>query len=181
MTVQSLLLSHPARALAGTDLRIRLPLDRTLLNKLLEQRPADGPLDQLYLDPDPGNQVHVHIAVDAPIIGTVERRITLMPGAAVSFPDQPWLQFDIVSGLKFLDKPLIKLLSGQLEARLPKGVELTTSYLRFHLPALLTAAGRQALVPLIRELRVTSEDNKLVLDLRLVSEGLIDKTKVSGV
>ena len=164
---RELLLTAPGAALAGTDLRLRLPVDRTLLNKILAARPDDTPLEQLYADPDPGNQLHVHLAADAPIIGTVERRITLMPGPAVSFPDQPWLHFDIVDGFKFLDKPLIKLLGGQLEERLPRGVELTTKYLRLHLPALLTAAGRQALVPLIHRLRLTSEDNKLVIDLHL--------------
>ena len=170
MTAREYLLSQPAAALAGTDLTLRLPLDRTLINTALAQRPPDTPLEQLYVDPDPGNQLHVHLAADAPLIGMVERRITLMPGPPVSFPDQPWLQFDIVDGFRFLDKPLIKLLSGQLEERLPRGVELTTKYLRLHLPALLTAAGHQPLVPLIRHLRLVSENDKLVVELRLIAE-----------
>lgn len=164
--VQSLL-AQPAAALGGTDLSITLPLTRTLVNEVLEARPAGTPVRELYIDPEAGNFFHVHLTATAPVVGSVSRRITLVPGPPVSFPDQPWLHFKITDGLKFFDKPLINLMRGQIEARLPKGIELTSDYLRIHLPALMTKAGYRSLVPLLRELRLTSEANRLVLSIRI--------------
>lgn len=161
---------HPTEALAGTDFILRLALDRQLLNLALDQRPPDTPVEELYLDPEPGGIVRVHLAARAPVIGRVERRISLRPTTAVSFPDQPWLTLAIVDGLKFLDKPLINLMRGQLEKRLPRGVELTTDHLRLHVPALLTAAGRQAFVPLLRLLEFRTEANRLLLHLHLKAQ-----------
>lgn len=170
MTAPEFALRNPSTALAGTDLRIHLPLDRALVNKLLAERPSGTPVRELYLDPDPNGQLHVHIGIDVPVVGRQERRLTLVPGPAVRFPEQPWLEFAITDGFRFLDKPLIGLLRGQLEKRLPRGVEFSADALRLHVPALLTGAGRQELSPLIQELRVTSADNRLVLDLHLSSK-----------
>ncbi|PHK98940.1 hypothetical protein CGL56_05625 [Neolewinella marina] len=160
----------PAAALAGTDLRISLPLTRSLLNEVLAARPPDTPVQQLLIDPESGNRFRVHLTAHAPVVGSVTRRITFVPGPAVAFPDQPWLRFDIVDGLGFLDRSLISLLQGQIEARLPQGVELTSKYLRLHVPALLTHLGYQQLVPLIRELDLHSEANRLILQLHLKTD-----------
>ncbi|MBB4078731.1 hypothetical protein GGR28_001344 [Lewinella aquimaris] len=161
------LLRNPSAALADTDLKITLPLTRALLNEVLAARPAGTPIRELYIDPEAGNRFRVHLSANAPVIGTVSRQLMLVPGPAVSFPDQPWLSFDIVSGLKFLDKPLINLVQGQIESRLPKGVDVSSSYVRIHVPALMTHLGYQQLVPLINKLQVTSEANRLILSLHL--------------
>lgn len=121
------------------------------------------------LDPDEGNLAHLHLEVKAPVIGSVRRRLTLRPAGAVSFPDQPWLQIDITDGFRLLDKPIISLMQGQITEKLPRGIELTSGYLRLHVPALLTAAGYQALVPLIKRLQLTSKANQLVLTLHLLA------------
>ena len=163
------LLKSPAGHLAGTDLHLRLPLGRALLNEVLAARPADTPVEELYVDPDPGNQLHLHLAATAPVVGLVKRRITFVPGPPVTFPDQPWLHLDIIDGFKFLDKPLIRLLGGQIEERMPKGVEFTSKYLRLHVPALLTKAGYQQFVPLLRKVELKSEDNFLVVNVNFRS------------
>ncbi|MEL7162257.1 MAG: hypothetical protein AAFN92_15985 [Bacteroidota bacterium] len=163
------LLDNPRGHLAGTDAKLTLPLGRTLLNEILAARPDDVPVEELLLDPDRGNLFHLHLAVKAPVVGQVKRRITFRPGAAVSFPDQPWLQLDITDGFGFLDKPILKLMQGQLAQRLPKGVELTSDHLRLHVPALLTAAGYQQLVPLIKHLQLQSVANRLVLFVRITA------------
>ncbi|MCP9236596.1 hypothetical protein [Lewinella sp. JB7] len=165
-TLQTLL-REPAAALAGTDLSLTLPLTRALLNEVLAARPAGTPIRELYVDPEANNRCRVHLAADAPVIGTVSRQLMLVPGAAVTFPDQPWLRFDIESGLKFLDKPLINLVQGQIESRLPRGVDVSSDYVRIHMPALLTHLGYQQLVPLIHQLRISSEANRLLLHLHL--------------
>ena len=163
-------LGDPGGSFAGTDLRITLPLTRTLLNEVLAARPAGTPIQELYIDPEVGNRFRVHLSANAPVIGRVSRRITLVPGPPVSFPEQPWLRFDITDGLKFLDKPLINLVQGQVERRLPRGVDVNSSYVRIHVPALLTHLGYQQLVPLIKELRLTSEANRLLLQLHLLAD-----------
>lgn len=161
----AVLLADPGRHLAGTDLRVHLPIGRALLNEILAARPADTPVEELYADPDEDNRLHLHLTATAPVVGRVRRRITFVPGPAVSFPDQPWLHLSIADGFKFFDKPLIGLMQGQIEQRLPEGVEFTAQHLRLHLPALLRRAGYQALVPLIHRLQLRSEPNQLILDL----------------
>ncbi|WP_116125671.1 hypothetical protein [Lewinella sp. IMCC34183] len=163
-------LDNPSAALAGTDLRITLPLTRALLNELLAARPANTPVRELLIDPNARNCFRVFVKAQAPVLGTVSRQILFAPGLPVSFPDQPWLRFDIKDGLGFLDRSLISLLQGMIESKLPKGVELTSNYLRLHVPALMTDLGYQQLVPLVQLLSVKSEANRLILDLHLKAE-----------
>ena len=163
------ILDNPAAHIGGTDATLDLVLDRTLLNEMLAARPANTPVEELLLDPEAGNLVNLHLQVQAPVVGNVRRKITLRPGAAVSFPDQPWLQLDITAGFRLFDKPIIKLMQRQIADKLPKGVELTSSHLRLHIPALLTSAGYQKIVPLIKELRLISLANRLVVRLRVVA------------
>jgi hypothetical protein len=162
-------IADPAASFGGTDLQITLPLGRALLNEVLAARPAGTPIQELYLDPEANNRFRVFLAADAKVLGTVTRRVLLAPGPAVRFPDQPWLRFDIIDGLKFLDKPLINLVQGQLEKRLPRGVDVNSRHIRIHVPALLTHLGYQQLVPLIQRLQVVSEANRLVLHLHLIA------------
>jgi len=163
-------LKDPHQYLGGTDLKITLPVSRTLLNEVLAARPADVPVNELLIDPEAGNSFNLHLDVKAPLIGSVKRKITFEPGPAVTFPGQPWLHFEITDGFRLLDKPIIKLMQGQIADRLPKGIELTSDHLRLHVPALLTSAGYQTLVPLIKSLRLTSEANALVLNVQFVAE-----------
>ncbi len=167
------LLKDPGGYLEGTDLQITLPLTRALLNEVLAARPAHTPVKELYLDPEENNRFRVHLAANAPVLGTVSRRITLVPGPAVTFPAQPWLTFSIVDGLKFLDKPLINLLQGQVEARLPSGIVINSKFIRIHLPALMTYLGYQQLVPLLHSLRVSSEANRLLLHVHLRADSTL--------
>ncbi|TXF83694.1 hypothetical protein FUA23_21470 [Neolewinella aurantiaca] len=161
------ILENPEVHIGGTDATIDLNLGRAFLNEILAARPPDTPVEELLLDPEAGNLVNLHLQVQAPVVGNVRRKITLRPGPAVSFPDQPWLQFDITDGFKLFDKPIIKLMQRQIADKLPRGVELTSDHLRLHVPALLTSAGHQKLVPLIKELRLTSQPNQLVVRLRI--------------
>ncbi len=163
------ILEDPAAHIGGTDATLDLCLDRVLLNEILAARPKDTPVEELLLDPEAGNLVNLHLQVHAPVIGNVRRKISLKPGPAVSFPDQPWLRLNITSGFKMFDKPIIKMVQGQIAEKLPRGIEFTSDYLQLHVPALLTAAGYQQLVPLIKELRLTSEANRLVVRLRIVA------------
>ncbi|MBC6996750.1 hypothetical protein QWY85_04315 [Neolewinella lacunae] len=162
------LLEKPTVHLAGTDATLRLHLSRNLLNEILAARPPDTPVQELLLDPDDG-QAHLHLEVQVPVLGTVHRRITLRPGPAVCFPDQPWLEFVITDGFKLFDKPILKLMQGQIDERLPRGIELSAEHLRLHIPALLTAAGYQPLVPLLHRLEIQSVSNQLILTLHLVA------------
>lgn len=166
----SALLQDPRQHLSGTDLRVVLPLSRTLLNEVLDARPADTPVQELMLDPEEGNLAHLHLQIKAKVIGTVRRKLTLRPGGPVSFPDQPWLHVDITDGFRLLDKPIIKLMQRQIAERLPKSIELTADHLRLHVPAVLKAAGYQSLVPLVKRLQLESKDNQLVLTLHLLAK-----------
>jgi len=161
------LLKEPSHHLAGTDAVLYLPIGRSLINEMLDARPADTPVQELLMDPEAGNLINLHLGVKAPVIGSVRRKITFRPMGAAAFPNQPWLQLDITDGFRMFDKPIIKLMQGQIAERLPKGIELTSDHLRLHIPALLTAAGYQSLVPLIKKLQLSSEANMLIVQLHL--------------
>lgn len=163
------LLDNPSAHLEGSNVKIDLGLGRTLLNEILAARPTETPVKELLLDPEADNTINLHLAVKASIIGQVKRRITLRPAGPVVFPQQPWLHLDIIDGFRFMDKPIIKMMQGQIAEKLPKGIELTADHLRFHIPALLTAAGYQKLVPLIKHLQLRSEANRLVIELHLIA------------
>ena len=169
-TLVSAALENPSAALAGTNLEITLPLTRSLLNEVLAARPANTPVRELLIDPDARNRFRVFLTANAPVVGSISRKIMFAPQLPVTFPDQPWLRFDIIEGLGFLDRSLISALQGVIESKLPKGVELTSKYLRLHVPALLNHLGYQQLVPLIRHLEVRSEPNRLLLLLHLQAE-----------
>ncbi len=160
-------LTAPQDHLAGTDLRITIPVGRNLLNEVLAARPPDTPVKELYMDQDPGNLLHVHLTAAAPVVGRIKRVLTLRPGPPVSFPDQPWLNFEIVSGFKFIDKPVIRVMQNTIAEKLPKGVEFSSSRLRVHVPAMLTQAGYQQLAPLLHQLEVRGGDNQLIINLHL--------------
>ena len=166
----SAVIDNPSAALGGTDLRITLPLTRALLNEVLAARPAETPVRELLVDPNSRNRFRVFLKAQAPVVGTISRQILLAPGMPVTFPDQPWLRFNIEEGLGFLDRSLISVLQGQIESRLPRGVELTSKYLRIHVPALLTHLGYQQLVPLIQLLAVRSDANLMTIELHLKAE-----------
>lgn len=142
---------------------IKLPLGRLLINEVLAARPPDTPVKELFMDPDPGNLIHIHLAAAAPVVGTIKRRITFKPGPAVTFPNQPWLHLDITDGFKFMDKPVIRLMQSTIEKKLPAGVEFTSSHLRIHVPAMLKNAGYQQLVPLIKHLELRGGDDQIIL------------------
>ncbi len=163
-------LDNPSAAMAGTDLRITLPLTRALLNEILAARPANTPVRELLIDPNSRNRFRLYLKAQAPVVGVISRQILIAPGMPVTFPDQPWLRFNIEEGLGFLDRSLISVLQGQIESKLPQGIELTSKYLRIHVPALLNHLGYQQLVPLIHYLEVRSDANLLTLDLHLKAE-----------
>lgn len=169
-SVISTLLAEPATALAGTDISFSLPLTRVLLNEALAARPAHIPIQELLIDPNDRNRFRVHLRANAPVVGTVSRQILFAPGMPVSFPDQPWLDFCIEDGLGFLDRSLISVLQGVIEKKLPRGVELSSKRLRIHIPALLTDLGYQQLVPLIHQLEIKSEANRLIVNLHLKAQ-----------
>ena len=161
------ILALPQKHLAGTDLAIHLPLGRALVNEVLAARPPDTPVQELYMDPDPGNFIHIHLKAAAPVVGSITRRLTIQPGPPVSFPDQPWLHLTITDGFRFMDKPVIRLLQGTIAKKLPAGIEFTADHIRIHVPAMLKDAGYQQLVPLIKHFRILGGDNQIILQIHL--------------
>lgn len=162
-----LLLDAPAEHLAGTDVWVKIPLNRTLVNEILDARPSGTPVQELYMDADPGNLIHLYLKAAAPVVGSIKRMITFKPGPAVSFPDQPWLHLSITSGFKFMDKPVIRLMQSTIAEKLPNGIEFTADHLRLHIPALLTNAGYQKFVPLLHHLEIQGGDDEIAFLIHL--------------
>ncbi|MEM9928694.1 MAG: hypothetical protein AAF840_02640, partial [Bacteroidota bacterium] len=89
------LLADPEKHLAGTDVKLEVPIGQALLDAALDARPEDVPIDELRLFPQTDNVFYVLLVVQAPFLGSVRRELEIRSRGVMAFPDQPWLQFDI--------------------------------------------------------------------------------------
>lgn len=146
--------------LAGTDLLIRLPLRQRLINVVLaEQTPP--PVRELRMEMLADNHLRLYLEVEAPIVGRTSRELTLRIRGELRPGHQDILDFDILSGLQFFDKPIIQLARGIIAEKLPAGVELSSKRLRIHFSQLVTALGHAYALPLLHAVRLESHPNQL--------------------
>ena len=161
--------SGDTTGLAGTDLLIRLPIRQRLINAVLaEQTPA--PVRELRLELLADNFARLHLEVDAPIVGLTRRELTLRIQGDLRPGQQDILDFDILDGLQFFDKPIIKLAQGMLAEKLPAGVELSSKRLRIHFSRLVAELGHGYVLPLLHALRIESHPDRLQLLLHVQAE-----------
>lgn len=151
--------------LAGTNLALELPISGQLFQQLMDARPAGGPIQRLnfrFLD---GNRAIIDLAADAPVVGTINRELALVLHGEYDRQQGGLIYFDIVDGLKLFDKPVINLLQGAVEKKLPAGIELNSKRISIDFPRLLTDLGHGYLLGLIAGAKMETRADRLVLFL----------------
>lgn len=153
--------------LAGSNLALELPIAEALFQQLMDARPADSPLETLEFAFLEDNRALVHLAARVPVLGKVSRKLSLKIGGEYERSQSGLLHFEIVDGLKMLDKPIISLLQNQVEKRLPAGIDLNARIITIDLPKLLRALGQEHLLGLIAGAKLGCRQEKLLLYLHL--------------
>lgn len=153
--------------LQGTDLSIEVPVSVTLIQEVLDNRPAAGPLKELSIQLLNQNRAIISLAADAPVLGQIRRELSLQLSGEYKRASGGLIAFDIVDGLKMFDKPVINLLQGQVESRLPDGIEFNAKRVSIELPKLLNALGYGYLLGLLAGGKLETRNNQLVLFLHL--------------
>ncbi len=160
------LLAGDTQGLAGSQLTLDIPVEEGFINNLFALRPV-SPLERLAVEALANDQLFLHLAANLPALGRQERKLRLQMRAAYVSGQQEWLHFDILEGLKLLDKPLIAISQSLLSEKIPKGMQLNSKLLSLHLPSLVAQAGKGQLLPFIRQLQLQSEAGKLRLLLEV--------------
>lgn len=164
--LQNRLRSGDLAGLKGTDLAIEIPLSLPLVNEILAARP-DSPVEELRVLSMDQNEAVLRLIIDAPVVGAQRRDLRLRLRGTVSPPDQEWLFFDILSGLKFLDKPLLSFIGSTLADKLPGGVKVSSDGIALHLPSWLKNAGQGGLLPALAAFELASSEDRLFIRIHL--------------
>lgn len=153
--------------LDDTNLALELPVSESLFQEIMDARPPGGPLKKLGFQFLDNNRALVQLSARVPVLGVVSRTLALQVGGEYERGRAGLLRFEIVDGLKMLDKPIINLLQSQVEKRLPAGIDLNARIVTIDLPKLLNALGQKHLLGLIAGAKLGSRTNQLVIFLHL--------------
>lgn len=153
--------------LEGTDLALEVPISVRLIQEVLDSRSADGPLEELSLELLNKNRAILSFAADAPVIGVVRRELSLELRGEYDQTTGGHIVFDIVDGLKLFDKPIINLLQGQVESKLPAGISLNAKQIAIQPAQLLNALGYGYLETVLTSGKLETRQNQLVVFLHL--------------
>lgn len=160
------LLAGDLSGLEGSHFQIDLPLKQRFVNQLLQQRPP-SPLETLEIQALDGNQCWLYLAARLPAVGRQERKLRLALQAHYQAGQQEWLHFDILEGLKLLDKPLLSVANRLLNEKIPQGVALSSQRLSLHLPSLTKLAKKENLLPHLQSMRIQSQAGILQITLQI--------------
>jgi hypothetical protein len=147
--------------LAGSDARAAVRLSDQLVNQIAAALlPRDGAVRAVTVRARDGNAIDVSVTLAKPAFLpamraqlTIERQPTL--------PDVPVLALRIAGGAGSLLKIAGPFLSGSL----PPGVRLDHDLLLVDVRALLAEHGQSSHLSYVRDLRVTTEDGAVVVNV----------------
>lgn len=151
--------------LAGTNAALELPVSGAFFQQLMDARPAGGPIRRLNFQFLEGNRALVDLAAEAPVIGTLSRQLALSLHGEYDRQSGGLIYFEIIDGLKLFDKPVINLLQGMVERKLPAGIDLSSKQIVIDFPRLLTGLGHAYLLGLIAGAKLETRADQLVLFL----------------
>jgi hypothetical protein len=146
----------------GAEGSLRLPVSDRFLNRLIAQRiPPAGPIGQVDVQAEAGNQLKVRVRLARPSFlpaFTVRLRIERQP----QLPDSPVIGFRLLSeGLAALAGPAMRFFEV-----LPKGIYLAGDLLTVDLATLVEQQGAGEAFRHIRHLELTTEPGRLIVSAR---------------
>lgn len=165
-TILQCLKEGQLKDLAGTNLAASLPVAEELVNYVLAARP-DSAVKELKAFLVDNDQAVLRIGVDTPVLGYQRRNLRLRLRGTVEPGRQEWLYFDVIDGLKFMDKPLLNAARNLLADRLSGGFHFGSEGFALHLGVILQKAGYGYLWPALKALQLHSEQGKLIINMHL--------------
>jgi hypothetical protein len=152
--------------LAGSEADATIRLTGGLVNEVIAAHlPRDGPLRSVTVRSYAGNRLDISLALT---------KLAFLPAIplTVAIEEQPHLPADATLTFRVSGGigNLMKLAGPALgvDGRLPAGVRLEGDRLRVDVRTLLEQRGQAAVLEFVRDLRVTTEDRRLVVRLKAV-------------
>jgi len=142
---------------ANAEAHIRVP-DQLINQAVAAALPAGGALRSLAVRARAGNTFDVHATTGKVFVPTINAQLAIERQPA--FPNDPVLVLRIVGGAG----TLLKFAGPFLSAALPPFVRLEQELLLVDLRALATQYGQAASLAYVRDLRVTTEENAVLVD-----------------
>ena len=157
------LTSSAFRDIAGSRVSARIPVSRTLLNRVAADalQGTTTPVRSVDIRPRAGDEFEVLIALSWPLVPPL--KVTFAVERQPEFPASPIL----VLRWSFLGAmgAIVSRLVASFD-RLPAGVRLDGNRLLLDIPA-LAGPERAALMPALRSLEIHTLEDRLVFDIQL--------------
>jgi hypothetical protein len=148
--------------LRGAHAEVTLPISDRLLNDLIAAAlPASAPVRDLELTSKPGNRIDVRFKVAAASF-LPAMKVTLVIEGQPELPASPILVLKLeMGGLLSLAGPATRFLSA-----LPAGIRIVEDRVHVNLATLLAEHGLAELLEYAEEVRVTTAEGAIVVDVR---------------
>jgi hypothetical protein len=147
---------------AGTRVSATVPLsDRLLTELIVSSLPPSAPIEDLRVEAHAGNALYLR--------GRIRRLAFLPPiGVTVTIDEQPALPGRPILTLRLSGGGFLTLAAPALRFLefLPPGIVFTGSQIEVNLATLLEQRGLAFLMAFLEDVRVTTEERRVVLDLR---------------
>jgi len=147
------------RELAGARMAATIPVSEAFLNQLIAASlPAGAPVRGVTIHPETGGRFSVRIVPKAALLPAMTLKLAI--------EEQPRLPESAVLVLRMATlSGLFGLASGAVSGMLPPGVRLDGEHILVDLRTIAAQHGQAELLEYVRQLRVTTEQGYLVLQL----------------
>ena len=152
------------RDIAGSRASARIPVSRSLVNRLVAQalQGTSAPLREVDVRPHAGDQFDLVLTLSWPFVPPLKVAVTVAQQPA--FPASPVLVFrwSLLGALGALASRVIASLD-----RLPAGIRLDGDRLLIDLPVVAARGPAATLLPYVKTLQLHTIDERIVLDVEL--------------
>lgn len=152
-------------SIAGTNLRLRIPLTEKLMNEVARPRvEASDSVEHFHIHIQSGNVLVLELRVVALLGIKLKRSIRSHIQPNIDFQNKPVLQLVVENKL---EKKLLNLFQEKIEELLPTGIDLADDTLKLKLDQLMKEQGFGYLIPLVQNIQVESVHGTLYLNVEV--------------
>ena len=152
------------RDIAGSRASARIPLSRSLVNRLVAQslRGTSTPVREVDVRPHAGDEFDVVLTVSWPLVPPL--KVAVSVAQQPEFPASPVLVFrwSLLGAVGALASRVIASLD-----RLPAGIRLDGDRLLVDIPAVAGPGPAEKVWPLVKKLELHTIEERVVLDVEL--------------
>ena len=156
--------SSAFRDIAGSRVKARVPVSRSLLNRVVADalRGTTAPVRSVDIRPRAGDELELLITLSWPFVPPV--KLTFIVERQPQFPASPELvlRWSLLGAVGAIASRLLASLD-----RLPAGVRLDRDRLVLDIPTLAGPERAAMLLPVVRSLELHTLDDRVVVDLEL--------------